>query len=64
MSTLKIMSRNLNSVGRLQLKSETEILTVSKIAHHHLKSDLWTVSLRLYNRVVEVCRRTPCERSK
>jgi len=37
---------------------------VSKIMRHHLKSNLWTVSLGLYNHVVEVCRRTPCERSK
>ena len=56
MWTLKIKSRNLNGVGRLQLKSETEILTVFKIVRHHLKSNLWTVSLRLYNHVVEVQR--------
>jgi len=34
----------------------TEILTVSQIAHHNLKSNLRTMSLRLYNRVVETYR--------
>ena len=61
----KIKSWNLNSVRRLQLKSETKILTMSKIVHHHLKSNLGTVLLKLCNRIVEViCKRTPCERLK
>jgi len=38
---------------------------VSKIAYHHFKLNLWTMSLRLYNRVAEIIwRRTLCECSK
>jgi len=35
---------------------------VSKIVHHHLKLNIWTVLLRLYNPVAEVIYRwTSCE---